>query len=64
MTTVIRKKASGRPDLTAEVSDAVARGAQTYPLHAERHTYVGAGHIPHITHPSEFAADVTDYAAR
>jgi hypothetical protein len=32
MTTVIRKEASGRPDLTAEVSDAVARGAQTYPL--------------------------------
>jgi hypothetical protein len=32
MTTVIRKEASGRPDLTAEVFDAVARGAQTYPL--------------------------------
>src|SRR6266496_2154283 len=36
MTTVIRKEASGRPDLTAEVSDAVARGAQTYPLSARR----------------------------
>jgi pimeloyl-ACP methyl ester carboxylesterase len=28
------------------------------------HTYVGAGHIPHITHPTEFVAVVADYAAR
>jgi pimeloyl-ACP methyl ester carboxylesterase len=32
--------------------------------HAERHTYVGAGHIPQLTHPREFAADVADWAAR
>jgi len=31
------------------------RGAQTY---------VGAGHLPHVTHPSEFVAVVADYAAR
>ena len=37
---------------------------QTVLPHAERHTYAGAGHIPHITHPSEFAAVVADYAAR
>jgi pimeloyl-ACP methyl ester carboxylesterase len=35
---------------------------QTLLPHAERHTYVGAGHIPHVTHPREFAADVADYA--
>jgi len=31
---------------------------QTVLPHAERYTYAGAGHLPHITHPSEFAAVV------
>jgi pimeloyl-ACP methyl ester carboxylesterase len=37
---------------------------QTVLPHAERYTYAGAGHLPHITHASEFAAVVTDRAAR
>jgi pimeloyl-ACP methyl ester carboxylesterase len=48
------------PPLFAPVLDRL----QTVLPHAERHTYVGAGHIPHITHPSEFVAVVADYAAR
>src|SRR5262249_51478002 len=37
---------------------------QTVFPHAERYTYVGAGHVPRITHHSEFATVVTDRAAR
>jgi pimeloyl-ACP methyl ester carboxylesterase len=48
------------PPLFALVLDRL----QTVLPHAQRHTYVGAGHIPQITHPSEFAADVADWAAR
>jgi pimeloyl-ACP methyl ester carboxylesterase len=48
------------PPLFALVLDRL----QTVLPHAGRHTYVGAGHIPHITHPTEFAAIVADYAAR
>ncbi len=48
------------PPLFAPVLDRL----QTVLPHAERHTYVAAGHIPHITHPSEFAAVVADNAAR
>jgi pimeloyl-ACP methyl ester carboxylesterase len=48
------------PPLSAPVLDRL----QTVLTHAERHTYAGAGHIPHITHPGEFAAVVAGYAAR
>jgi pimeloyl-ACP methyl ester carboxylesterase len=48
------------PPLFAPVLDRL----QSVLPHAERHTYVGAGHVPHITHPSEFATIVADYAAR
>jgi pimeloyl-ACP methyl ester carboxylesterase len=48
------------PPLFAPVLDRL----QSVLPHAERHTYVGAGHAPHITHPSEFATIVADYAAR
>ena len=34
--------------------------ATTY-RHAARHTFLGAGHIPHITHPSHHAASVTAF---
>jgi pimeloyl-ACP methyl ester carboxylesterase len=34
----------------------------TYP-HASRHTFNGAGHIPHITHPGHHAASVTAFIA-
>jgi pimeloyl-ACP methyl ester carboxylesterase len=47
------------PPLFAPVLDRL----QSVLPHAERHTYAGAGHIPHVTHPSEFAADVADWAA-
>jgi len=48
------------PPLFAPVLDRL----QTVLPHAERHTYVGAGHIPHVTHASEFAAVVAERAAR
>ena len=48
------------PPLFAPVLDRL----QTVLPHAQRHTYVGAGHIPHITHTTEFVAVVADYAAR
>jgi hypothetical protein len=49
MTTVIRRETNGRPDLTAEVSDAVARGAQTYPLQLGDAFVTGARpcYVPH-----------------
>ena len=39
-----------------------ALAAHTY-HHAARHTFLGAGHIPHITHPSDHAASVTAFTA-
>ena len=39
-----------------------ALAATTY-HHAARHTFLGAGHIPHITHPSDHAASVTAFTA-
>ena len=32
--------------------------------HAEVHTYRGAGHAPHLTHPGDYLATVTDFLAR
>jgi pimeloyl-ACP methyl ester carboxylesterase len=32
--------------------------------HAEVHTYRGAGHAPHLTHPSDYLATVTDFLSR
>jgi pimeloyl-ACP methyl ester carboxylesterase len=32
--------------------------------HAEAHTYRGAGHAPHLTHPADYLAAVTDFLAR
>ncbi len=29
--------------------------------HAEVHTYAGAGHAPHLTHPADFLASVTEF---
>ncbi|HXZ69986.1 MAG TPA: hypothetical protein VEH31_03815, partial [Streptosporangiaceae bacterium] len=48
------------PPLFAPVLDRL----QSALPHAERHTYAGAGHLPQLSHPSEFAAVVADYAAR
>jgi pimeloyl-ACP methyl ester carboxylesterase len=48
------------PPLFAPVLDRL----QSVLPHAKRHTYADAGHVPHLTHPSEFAAIVADYAAR
>jgi len=48
------------PPLFAPVLDRL----QSVLPHAERHTYVGAGHVPHLTQPREFAAIVADHAAR
>ncbi|WP_459651302.1 alpha/beta fold hydrolase [Kitasatospora sp. Ki12] len=31
---------------------------------AHRHTYPGAGHIPHVTHPQDYAATVTGFLRR
>jgi pimeloyl-ACP methyl ester carboxylesterase len=31
--------------------------------HAEVRTYSGAGHAPHLTHPGDYVAAVTDFAA-
>jgi len=31
---------------------------------AELHTYLGAGHAPHITHPADYAAVVTDFMSK
>ena len=39
-----------------------ALAATTY-HHAARHTFLGAGHIPHLTHPSDHAASVTAFTA-
>ena len=44
------------PQVVAELA------ASTY-HHAARHTFLGAGHIPHITHPNEHAASVTTFVA-
>ncbi len=46
------------PPLYALVLDRL----QTALPHAERHRYVGAGHLPHVTHPTEFAAVIGDWA--
>ena len=32
--------------------------------HAEVHTYRGAGHVPHVTHPRDYLATVTDFLSR
>jgi pimeloyl-ACP methyl ester carboxylesterase len=32
--------------------------------HAEAHTYRGAGHAPHLTHPGDYLAAVTDFLSR
>ena len=32
--------------------------------HAEAHTYHGAGHAPHLTHPGDYIDAVTDFLAR
>jgi pimeloyl-ACP methyl ester carboxylesterase len=32
--------------------------------HAEVHTYRGAGHAPHLTHPSDYLATLTDFLSR
>lgn len=48
------------PPLYAPVLDRL----QTVLPHAARHTYAGAGHLPHVTHPTEFAAVIGDWAAR
>lgn len=32
--------------------------------HAEVHTYRGAGHAPHLTHPGDYLATVTDFVMR
>ena len=32
--------------------------------HADVHTYRGAGHAPHLTHPGDYLATVTDFLSR
>ena len=39
-----------------------ALAATTY-RHADRHTFVGAGHVPHLTHPHDYAAIVDSFIA-
>jgi pimeloyl-ACP methyl ester carboxylesterase len=29
--------------------------------HARRHTFRGAGHVPHLTHPAEFVSIIGDF---
>ena len=42
------------PPWPAATTEAVAR---RHP-HADRHTFAGAGHVPHLTHPAEYPATV------
>ena len=42
------------PPWLIATTEAVAR---RHP-HADRHTFAGAGHVPHLTHPVEYAATV------
>jgi len=39
-----------------------ALAASTY-RHADRHTFVGAGHVPHLTHPHDYVAIVDSFIA-
>jgi pimeloyl-ACP methyl ester carboxylesterase len=48
------------PPWLPAIVDALA--STTYP-HAERHTFSGAGHVPHLTHPESFATTVESFAA-
>jgi pimeloyl-ACP methyl ester carboxylesterase len=41
----------------------VAKLAETLPR-AERRTLVGAGHVPHLTHPADYVAITLDFLAR
>jgi pimeloyl-ACP methyl ester carboxylesterase len=43
------------------LAQVVAELATTSYPHAARHTFLGAGHIPHLTHPSHHAASVTAF---
>ena len=40
----------------------LALAATTY-RHADRHTFVGAGHVPHLTHPHDYVAIVDSFIA-
>jgi pimeloyl-ACP methyl ester carboxylesterase len=44
------------PAITAELADAIGP--------AELHTYRGAGHAPHLTHPADYLAAVTGFLSR
>ena len=32
--------------------------------HAERKTFTGAGHVPHISHPGDYVKTLTDFISR
>jgi pimeloyl-ACP methyl ester carboxylesterase len=57
---VLLTEGDASPSWLPAIVDALA--STTYP-HAERHTFAGAGHVPHLTHPESFAATVQSFAA-
>lgn len=48
------------PPMFAPIVERVASAIST----ASRHTFSGAGHVPHMTHPDDYVGVVSDFIAR
>ena len=57
---VLLTDGTGSPTWLPTIVSALA--ATTY-VHADRHTFVGAGHVPHLTHPHDYVAIVDSFIA-
>jgi pimeloyl-ACP methyl ester carboxylesterase len=52
-------KGDASPPMFSPIADRVAEAIST----ASRHTFNGAGHVPHTTHPDEYVQRVTSFIA-
>ncbi|MFI7067211.1 alpha/beta fold hydrolase [Kribbella sp. NPDC050124] len=57
---VLLTRGDQSPPMFAPILDRIATALP----HAERHVYVGAGHVPHMTHPDDYARITLDRALR
>jgi pimeloyl-ACP methyl ester carboxylesterase len=57
---VLLTDGSNSPSWLPTIVSALA--ASTY-RHADRHTFVGAGHVPHLTHPHQYVALIESFMA-
>jgi pimeloyl-ACP methyl ester carboxylesterase len=54
---VLLSEGSESPPFFGQILDRVHAAIPT----ATRHTFAGAGHIPHITHPQDYVAEITEF---